>query len=50
VNVRIRFNYLSSVEWCKVCTQNARCALMEYVSILKLRRDNMKISLARSAR
>jgi hypothetical protein len=50
MNVRINFNCFSSVEWCKVCTQNARSALMGSVSVLKLRRDRMKISLCKECK
>jgi hypothetical protein len=47
VNVRISFNCFSSDEWCKVCTQNTRGVLMEFVSVLKLRRDSMKLYLCK---
>jgi hypothetical protein len=50
VNVRISFNCFSSVEWCKVCTQNTRSALTESVSILKLRRDSTKLSLCKECK
>jgi hypothetical protein len=50
VNVRISFNCFSSVEWCKVCTQNARSALTGSVSVLKLRRDNTKLSLCKECK
>jgi hypothetical protein len=45
VNVRISFNCFSSVEWCKVCTQNTRSALIGSILILKIIRDNKKLSL-----
>jgi hypothetical protein len=50
VNVRISFNCFSSVEWCKVCTQNARSALTGSVSVPKLRRDSMKLSLCKECK
>jgi hypothetical protein len=50
MNFRISFNCLSSIEWCKVCTQNTRSALTKYVFVLKLRRDNMKLPFSRSAK
>ena len=45
MNVRISFNFFSSIEWCKVCTQNIASALMGSVSVPKIRRDNAKLSL-----
>jgi hypothetical protein len=47
VNVRISFNCFSFVEWCKVCTQNARSALTGFVSISKHMRDSTKLSLCK---
>jgi hypothetical protein len=50
VNVRISFNCFSSIEWCKACTQNARSASTGSVSVPKLRRDNMKLSLCKECK